>query len=50
MDEREEFIQELIDKFDAMIEVLEERTLYDEDFARCKKLAEKLREELEYLI
>lgn len=49
MQGRENFLQELVEKVDRMIEVIEERENIEPDFSFVREYAEQLREELKSL-
>lgn len=49
MQGRETFLQELVEKIDGMIEVIEERENIEPDFSFVREYAEQLREELRSL-
>ena len=46
MNGRETLIQELIDKLDNMIDVIEEQEINEPEFALIRETAEQLREEI----
>lgn len=47
--EREMFLQDLLEKIDVMIATIEEREVIEPDFAVVREYAEQLREEIDSL-